>query len=91
MVAATELEIPHVSTRLDAYTLKITWAIPSTSSCIACTSTTKPSSRCAARSVSIIYGLLKREGDFYLFRRAFDSPETDAALRALGLHGAQKH
>ena len=64
---------PSRFTRLDAYTLKITLGNPDTSWWVADLDN-EAKHRCAARSVSIICGLLKHEGDFYLFRRALDCP-----------------
>jgi uncharacterized membrane protein len=91
VVAATEQEIPHVSTRLDAYTLKITAGNPEYILVhrLHLDNEAKQQVRSALRLDH--YGLVKRQGDFFLFRKGFDSPDTDAALRALGLHGAQKH
>lgn len=90
-VAATEQEIPHVSTRLDAYTLKITAGNPQYILVHRLHVDNEAKQQIRSALHYDHYGLLKRQGDFYLFRKGMDSPDTDAALRALGLHGAQKH
>jgi uncharacterized membrane protein len=86
-VAATETEIPHVSTRLDAYTLKITsndadyFLIHRHHLDGDARNRVKGSLREAP------YGLVAKQGDFILLGKRKESPGTEAALRTLGLSG----
>ena len=84
-VAATESEIPHVSTRLDAYTLKITVG---DAEYIFLNrhhldSDAKNQVRSAMRATP--YGLVAKQGEFFLFRKKHESPETESTLKSLGL------
>ncbi|HKU40533.1 MAG TPA: DUF2079 domain-containing protein [Polyangiales bacterium] len=83
-VAATEQEIPHVSTRLDAYTLKVT------SGDAEYLLINRPHLDDDARArvrdtlMKTEYGLLARKDDFYLFKKGPVTPDTRAALATLG-------
>lgn len=85
-VAATELEIPHVSTRLDAYTLKVTAG--DAQYLLIARSHLDDDARRRIRdsAVDADYGLVAQKNDFYLLKRNFTSPGTADALSALGLH-----
>jgi uncharacterized membrane protein len=90
-VAATEQEIPHVSTRLDAYTLKITagqadYLFLNKHHLDA---EAKQQLRNAFNERG--YGLVARKGDFFLFGIGHVSKDTDSALKALGIHGVRTH
>jgi uncharacterized membrane protein len=85
-VAATELEIPHVSTRLDAYTLKVTAGEADYLLIARSHFDDDARKRVREAAVDADYGLVAKKDDFYLLKRNFTSPETPAALSALGLH-----
>jgi len=86
-VAATENETPHISTRKDAYPLRI--EPPQHPDYVLI----NPShigdlSRSAVDKLfanPYEYGLLAQRGDLYLFKRGYQSPQTAAARRAIGL------
>lgn len=84
-VAATETVIPHVSSRLDAYTLKIT---ANKADYLLLyrhhlDSDTKRRVREALNAQP--YGLVEARGDFYLFAKGVKSKDTEQSLRSLGL------
>jgi uncharacterized membrane protein len=96
-VAATELEIPHVSARLDAYTLKVTDGDAQF------LFLNKEHFDGEARQIvrrafkKQPYCVLANKGEFYLLVKQghklyaqCDAPKSDAALRTLGLHNARK-
>jgi uncharacterized membrane protein len=85
-VAATELEIPHVSTRLDAYTLKVTAGDAEYLFISRNHFDDDARRRVREAFVDGDYGLVTRKGEFFLFARNAQSPETASALSALGLH-----
>ncbi|MET0388606.1 MAG: DUF2079 domain-containing protein [Polyangiales bacterium] len=84
-VAATESEIPHVSTRINAYTLKIT--IESADYLLLNRHHLDSDARQRLKSTlkTTPYGLVARRGEFFLFQKFKKSPETDNALRSLGI------
>jgi uncharacterized membrane protein len=86
-VAATELEIPHVSARLDAYTLKVTSG--DADYLLVNRAHFDADARNHVRKAMNrrAYGLLARKGDFFLFSKGYKSTETEAALAKLGLNG----
>jgi uncharacterized membrane protein len=85
-VAATELEIPHVSTRLDAYTLKVTAGDADYLLLARSHLDDDAKRRIREASVDAEYGLVVQKNDFYLLKRNHTSPGTPAALAALGMH-----
>jgi uncharacterized membrane protein len=85
-VAATELEIPHVSTRLDAYTLKVTAGDAEYLLISRSHFDDDARRRVREAAVDADYGLVAHKNDFYLLKRNYASPETASALSALGLH-----
>ncbi len=89
-VAATELEIPHVSTRLDAYTLKV--SAGEADYLLINRNHLDDDARRRVREafVGSDYGLVARKNEFFLLKRGHESPETAAALSALGLHRARE-
>jgi uncharacterized membrane protein len=86
-VAATELEIPHVSARLDAYTLKVSAGDADYFFLNKQHFDADARQRVRRAMKSHPYGLVARQGDFFLFAKGHQSKDTDAALQALGLHG----
>jgi uncharacterized membrane protein len=88
-VAATESEIPHVSTRVDAYTLKI--SAGDARYFFVNRHHLDTDARLLMRNAfkANKFGLVKRKGEFFLFARDVESPDTDAALHTLGLPSAR--
>jgi uncharacterized membrane protein len=84
-VAATEREVPHVSTRFSAYTLRVHHG-DADFILIDRDALGEPErSMVNLAFQSAPYGLVSSAGRLYLFRRGFSSPETAAAAAALGL------
>jgi uncharacterized membrane protein len=84
-VAATDMEVPHVSNRLSVFTLNSIHADADyllVNSNAVSSGTRNMLKDAASRND---YGLVVKDGPFYLFKRDFVSPETDAALQALGV------
>jgi len=84
-VAATETVIPHVSSRIDAYTLKVT---ANEADYILVfrphlNSEAKRSFKDALKARP--YGLVAQQGEFYLFARDHKSEETEKTLKTLGV------
>jgi hypothetical protein len=84
-VAATELEIPHVATRLDAYTLKITAGDADYIFIHRHHFDSEARQQVKNAMKHAKYGLVIKKGDFYLLAKDKVSPETDNAFRTLGL------
>ena len=84
-VAATESEIPHVSTRLDAYTLKITSG--EADYIFVNRHHMDAEAKNQVRSAMRVspYGLVAKQGEFFLFAKHHESPETESTLKSLGL------
>jgi hypothetical protein len=85
-VAASELEIPHVSNRRDAFTLKVTAG--DADYLLLSRNHMDDDARRHIREAAIDadYGLVAQKNEYYLLKRNFTSPGTPAALAALGLH-----
>jgi uncharacterized membrane protein len=85
-VAAGELEIAHVSSRLDAYTLKVTAG--NADYLLLSRNHLDEEARRHVREAfgDNDYGLLKNKAEFYLFKKGYSSGLTQAALSTLGLH-----
>ncbi|HET8939593.1 MAG TPA: DUF2079 domain-containing protein [Polyangiales bacterium] len=83
--AATETVIPHISNRLDAYTLKITAGQADYLLLYRhhLDSDTKRRVREALNAHP--YGLVEKRGDFYLFAKDVQSKQTESSLKSLGL------
>jgi uncharacterized membrane protein len=84
-VAATDLEVPHVSNRFSIYTLRshhgdADYLLVNRASVAADTKNVLKDA--ISRND---YGLVANEAPFYLFKRGANTPETDAALQTLGL------
>jgi uncharacterized membrane protein len=84
-VAATETVIPHVSSRLDAYTLKITAGKADYLLLYRYHLDNDVKRRIKDAIKAHPYGLVDKRGDFYLFAKNAKSKETDRTLRSLGL------
>jgi len=86
-VAATENETPHISSRMDAYPLRI--EPPKHPDYVLINRNhIGDLSRGAVDKLMADpneYGLLAQRGDVYLFKRGVQSPQTPAARRAVGL------
>jgi uncharacterized membrane protein len=84
-VAATETVIPHVSTRLDAYTLKLTAHDADYIFVYRhhLDSDTKRRIKDALKEHP--YGLVASQGDFTLLAKDAQSPDTERTLKKLGL------
>lgn len=84
-VAASDHVVPHVSNRLDVYTARyesgpVDYLLLSSKELSG-----EPRRVIRERLQRVAYGLVRRAGEFYLFKRGLDSAATDAALRELGL------
>lgn len=84
-VAATETVIPHVSNRLDAYTLKITAGEADYLLLYRHHLDHGVKERIKDALKAHPYGLVEKRGDFYLFAKDVKAKETDRVLRSLGL------
>jgi uncharacterized membrane protein len=84
-VAATETVIPHVSSRLDAYTLKITAGAADYLLLYRHHLDSDTKQRIKEALKAHPYGLVDKRGDFYLFAKDAQSKETERSLKALGL------
>lgn len=84
-VAATETVIPHVSSRLDAYTLKITAGEADYMLLFRHHLDSDAKSRVKEALKAHPYGLVEKRGDFYLFAKDVQSKDTDRTLKNLGL------
>jgi uncharacterized membrane protein len=84
-VAATELEIPHISNRLDAYSLKVDVGRPDylLFSRYHLDESSRNELRKALKDAD--FGLIASKGEYYLFNKGHNAPETEAALKQLGL------
>ncbi|HEX4353258.1 MAG TPA: DUF2079 domain-containing protein, partial [Polyangiales bacterium] len=87
-VAATELEIPHVSTRLDAFTLKVTDGGAEYLFIDKHHIDGEARQHLHQALKRTPYGLVAKQGEFFLFAKGKSSKETDNALRSLGLYGS---
>jgi hypothetical protein len=87
-VAATELEIPHVSTRLDAFTLKVTDGGAEYLFIDKHHIDGEARQHLHQALKRTPYGLVAKQGEFFLFAKGKSSKETDSALRSLGLYGS---
>lgn len=87
-VAATDRVVPHVSARLDAYTLNNN-AVAADYLVLEGDAARSGYSNQHLRELlkTEKYGLVVQENDIYLFKRGHDSPETKGALRSLRLSG----
>jgi len=86
-VAATELEIPHVSARVDAYTLKVTTGDADYFFVNRYHVDADARQRMRKSMKKAPYGLVARKGDFLLFGKGHKSKGSDEALLAVGLSG----
>jgi hypothetical protein len=84
-VAATETVIPHVSSRLNAYTLKITAGKADYILLYRYHLDDGVKHRVKDALKANPYGLVDKRGDFFLFAKNVQSKETDRALKSLGL------
>jgi hypothetical protein len=89
-VAAGELEVAHVSTRKDAYTLRDSaheaeFLLLSRNRL---DEHTRNNVRAAFQKAN--YGLFAHKGDFYLLRKGHESPETEAAFKTLAFQRYRK-
>jgi uncharacterized membrane protein len=89
-VAASENEVPHVSARMDAYTIK-DGAAPDADFILVNQNQMGGGTRTAVNTMFSHndYGLLKAGHGLYLFKRGYESAETKAAISTLGI-GASK-
>jgi len=90
-VAASEMEVPHVAARLDAYTLK---DAPAEAEYVLVSVGQMGSGNTRAAVTQMFaadpFGLVMQGQGLYLFKRGHVSPETKAALSALGLKNRGK-
>jgi uncharacterized membrane protein len=84
-VAATELEIPHVSNRLDAYTLKISAGDAQYLFIDSHHLDLEAKQQAKGLLKAHPFGLVKHKGEFFLFKQDLKAPDTESALRTLGL------
>jgi uncharacterized membrane protein len=84
-VAATETVIPHVSSRLDAYTLKITAGKADYLLLYRHHLDDGVKNRVKEALKANPYGLVEKRGDFFLFAKNVQSKETERTLKSLGL------
>lgn len=91
-VAATELEIPHVATRLNAYTLKITSGDADYIFLHRHHFDSDARSHVRSAMKKEPYGLVAKKGEFYLFakKQNLGAPETAEALKTLSLPAPPK-
>lgn len=92
-VAASENEVPHVSARMDAYTIKDGAAPDADYILVNQNQMYAGGTRSAVTQMMARddYGLLKQGHGLYLFKRGHESPETKSALSTLGLTRRSKH
>ncbi|HKP62115.1 MAG TPA: DUF2079 domain-containing protein [Polyangiales bacterium] len=85
-VAATELEVAHVSSRLNAYTLKVTAG--NADYLLINKYHLDDDARRRVRDAfgENEYGLLQQKAEFYVFKKGHESEGTRAALAKLGMH-----
>jgi uncharacterized membrane protein len=92
-VAASETEVPHVSWHADVYTLKD--APPPHADYVLLNGTGMYLGATRSAFQNLLdrheYGLVAQGDDLYLFKRGYDSPETAAALKALGMNRSKRH
>jgi uncharacterized membrane protein len=91
-VAASENEVPHVSARMNAYTIKDGGApdadfILVNQNQMGAGGTRNAVTQMMARAD---YGILKQGHGLYLFKRGYESPDTKAALSSLGVGSSGK-
>lgn len=84
-VAASETLNPHISARLDAYTMRYDFGPVDYMLINRREVSGEPRNVLVEQFKRVPYRLLQRAGDFFLFRRATPNSATDAALRDLGL------
>jgi uncharacterized membrane protein len=84
-VAATEQEVPHVSTRADAFTLKTTHGDAQYLFVFRPHVYGDAQERLRDAFQRHRYGVVFSQGDFYLFKRDFESDQTRAAVLRLGV------
>ena len=83
-VAATDPETPHISNRVTAHPFRT--GSGTSDYLLMRRLVRKDSRRNAQRAINnSSYGLLAHVGDFYLFKKNHESPETADALKRLGL------
>jgi uncharacterized membrane protein len=92
-VAATETEVPHVSWRADVYTLKDSPPPHADYVLVNANGMGLGNSRGAFQHLldRHDYGLLAQGDDLYLFKRGYQSQDTTAALRTLGMYKKHKN
>lgn len=92
-VAATDMEVPHVSNRLSVYTLSSIHA--DADYLLVNRNAMSSSNRTVLKDATTRneYGLVSHEGPFYLFKRDFTAAGTEAAWQALGVSpsGMKRH
>ena len=84
-VAATDMEVPHVSNRVSVYTLSTIHA--DADYLLVNSNAVLPATRAVLKDATTRndYGLVIHQRPFYLFKREAATPGTDAAFQALGL------
>jgi uncharacterized membrane protein len=86
-VAATELEVPHVSARVDAYTLKVSSGDADYFFLNRHHVDADARQRVRQAMKRHPYGLVAQKGEFLLFAKGHTSKDTEAALRTIGIYG----
>ncbi len=89
-VAATDTENPHISNRVTAYPFRTG---SGDAEYLLIRTLRRPESRKNAQQTlnENPYGLVAHVGEFYLFKRGHQSPDTAAALKKLRLTSGQQH
>jgi len=89
-VAATDAENPHISNRITAYPFRMG---SGDAEYLLIRNLGNQGSRNNAQETidEHPYGLIARVGEFYLFKRGYESPETADALRKLRLKPGPQH
>jgi len=84
-VAATDMEVPHVSNRVSVYTLSTIHA--DADYLLINSNAVLPATRNVLRDATSRndYGLVMHQGPFYLFKRGASTPGTETAFQALGV------
>ena len=91
-VAAGEVLVPHVATRMTVYTLKDGVAVNADYVLLNAQQASYDNSRTAFNQMleRAPYGLVAQGDDLYLFKRDHSSPGTAAALKALNIRDKRK-
>jgi uncharacterized membrane protein len=92
-VAASENEVPHVSARMDAYTLKDGAAPDADYILVNANQMGAGGTRNAVNTMVSRdeYGILMQGHGLYLFKRGYQSPDTKSAMSAINVRAKRSH